>query len=635
MAGGLPQTSLSYGNDAEHRLRDMTSSAADGTGVTATYTYSPASEVQSITSSLNDSTHPPDLVSKVQNGPDGPTSWQLGNGVDEGADYDLLGRPDGTWVCVESIQPDCTGSGSERYSSWGDRQGQQTLDSCSGPGPCILYGYGYDQFNRLTAMRVAVTGQQLYSYVYDRYGNRWQQNALQGGWSSNLSFNPATNQINSAGYVYDAAGNLINDGVHSYAYDAEGNLLQVDGGSTATYQYSALNQRVRIDEGGNAEGFIYNQSGQRASMWNINSGSQIRGDTYWGGLPVEFNSNGQANYVHADWRGTDQVYTSYNGTFEEGQFSGLPFGDGSGATGSGFEPWVSAQMDKDYYNSSDSGTDHAQFRQYDDGQGSWMSPDPYSGSYDFSNPQSLNRYSYVMNNPLTFADPSGLDGDNPITTGGGVGGCIGAAASEGASVPSDVGCGIVLIEKLASLFDSPSFHGSLKPRPSASDPAGFGENLGLPALIPEGNWGLGLALDLPQEGCEFGACGSAGDAFNDNGQPTVKHSFSLAYSGSLIIPVWFGLGPALSASYVPNLHLVCGGAGVGYSLGHSVSAGAVAVNANHAKDVLGSWSFAAGYNLGPLRGGQGSINSSGGTAGYSIGVPGASASVTYSWCHHF
>lgn len=37
-----------------------------------------------------------------------------------------------------------------------------------------------------------------------------------------------------------------------------------------------------------------------------------------------------------------------------------------------------------------------------------MSPDPYDGSYDFTNPQSLNRYSYALNNPLSFVDPSGL-----------------------------------------------------------------------------------------------------------------------------------------------------------------------------------------------------------------------------------
>ena len=64
-------------------------------------------------------------------------------------------------------------------------------------------------------------------------------------------------------------------------------------------------------------------------------------------------------------------------------------------------------------------TYHAQFRQYGLAQGSWMSPDPYSGSYDMNNPQSLNRYSYVLNNPLAFTDRLGLDsgfdcGDNCV-----------------------------------------------------------------------------------------------------------------------------------------------------------------------------------------------------------------------------
>ncbi|MHB1939091.1 MAG: RHS repeat-associated core domain-containing protein [Acidobacteriaceae bacterium] len=52
-------------------------------------------------------------------------------------------------------------------------------------------------------------------------------------------------------------------------------------------------------------------------------------------------------------------------------------------------------------------TDHAQFRQYYNTWARWMSPDPYNGSYDITNPQSFNRYAYVNSNPLVSVDPSG------------------------------------------------------------------------------------------------------------------------------------------------------------------------------------------------------------------------------------
>jgi RHS repeat-associated protein len=46
-------------------------------------------------------------------------------------------------------------------------------------------------------------------------------------------------------------------------------------------------------------------------------------------------------------------------------------------------------------------------RIYSGNYGRWLSPDPLGG--DVSNPQSLNRYAYVMNNPTTLIDPLGLD----------------------------------------------------------------------------------------------------------------------------------------------------------------------------------------------------------------------------------
>jgi RHS repeat-associated protein len=56
----------------------------------------------------------------------------------------------------------------------------------------------------------------------------------------------------------------------------------------------------------------------------------------------------------------------------------------------------------------ETGMDHATFRQYSSSSGRWMSPDPYIGSYDLSDPQSFNRYAYVSNASLSATDPSGL-----------------------------------------------------------------------------------------------------------------------------------------------------------------------------------------------------------------------------------
>ncbi len=85
-------------------------------------------------------------------------------------------------------------------------------------------------------------------------------------------------------------------------------------------------------------------------------------------------------------------------------FTSLPWGDVQASTGSDTDAYHYAMLDYD----SETNTDHAQFRQFANTAGSWMSPDPYFGSYDFATPQSFNRYSYTMNNPLSMTDPMGL-----------------------------------------------------------------------------------------------------------------------------------------------------------------------------------------------------------------------------------
>jgi len=60
---------------------------------------------------------------------------------------------------------------------------------------------------------------------------------------------------------------------------------------------------------------------------------------------------------------------------------------------------------------SESNLDPTHFRMFSSDEGRWLSPDPLAGN--ILNPQSLNRYAYVMNNPTSFTDPLGLCRGDP------------------------------------------------------------------------------------------------------------------------------------------------------------------------------------------------------------------------------
>jgi RHS repeat-associated protein len=312
--------------------------------------------------------------------------------------YDALGRLNGGTVCETAY---CS-QGQQTYSfsnTWSGAQLTSAADSVFEAG----WTFGYDEFNRLTS-RTVNAGSGSFTYVYDRYGNRWQQNALQSGPSPQFSFNTATNQIGAGGYTYDAPGNMTNDGFHTYKYDAEGNIISVDSGSTAQYVYNALNQRVRSVVGSTATEYLFNASGQRVSEWNGTTQAQLKGKYYWGATPVAYYAGGAAHFEHQDWLGTERMRTTYSGAIE-GSFTSLPFGDAEAANGTDGDANHYATLDYD----NETNTDHAQFRQYNSAEGRWHSPDPYYGSYDPSNPQSFNRYAYVVNNPLSYVDPLGFD----------------------------------------------------------------------------------------------------------------------------------------------------------------------------------------------------------------------------------
>ncbi|MBS1798188.1 MAG: hypothetical protein JSS95_00015 [Acidobacteria bacterium] len=247
------------------------------------------------------------------------------------------------------------------------------------------------------------------------YGNRVSQSITQdsngSGPTTSYAINTANNQI--SGIQYDAAGNMMSDGLtHTYVYDAEGNVIQVD--NNIHYYYNAFNQRVRAENGSSSTEYVYNILGQRVSVWDGSTRSEISGQYYWGNSPVAFYQGGAIHFQHQNWMGTERSRTDRNGAVE-GTYQSLPFGDGFSASGSDNDAYHFAALDRDADD-----THHAQFRQYSSTQGRWMSPDPYDGSYDVFSPQSLNRYSYVGNRPLTELDPLGLNPGDIIGSDNGV-----------------------------------------------------------------------------------------------------------------------------------------------------------------------------------------------------------------------
>ncbi len=118
------------------------------------------------------------------------------------------------------------------------------------------------------------------------------------------------------------------------------------------------------------------------------------------------NVDGTTTFYAGDQLGSARLLTNTNGypIWEETYYPyGVEYTDsGSTANSSTVNNYKFAGMERD----GESTNDYTMFRFYGNAMGRWLSPDPLGG--DISNPQSLNRYAYVGNDPVDFVDPFGL-----------------------------------------------------------------------------------------------------------------------------------------------------------------------------------------------------------------------------------
>jgi RHS repeat-associated protein len=216
----------------------------------------------------------------------------------------------------------------------------------------------------------------------------------------------------------DQDGYLINeDGTHnvwhqrrfdltSYAGKTIANtVLLLEGCTTAGNSWDIYFEDMAIVSTDGTVRPIYN--GQSTISFSLSGSSGIVNPSYEvnrsAALGDSTNTLNTTRYYHGDHLGSARLQTA-GGGWPIQAATYLPFG----------QEW-NPQITVNHYKftgderDAESGLDHTQFRQYSSQLGRWIHPDPAGlAAVDPANPQSWNRYAYVLNSPMGLIDPTGL-----------------------------------------------------------------------------------------------------------------------------------------------------------------------------------------------------------------------------------
>ena len=199
-------------------------------------------------------------------------------------------------------------------------------------------------------------------------------------------------------YVYDAAGNLTNDGIHTYEYDAENRLKSVDNGAAGAYAYDYQNRRIKKLVGATSTHYVW-EGNQVISEHDGTTGAVLYNYVYSGSKLIARMGSGIINWYLSDRLSTRLVLDNSGNVL--GRQGHLPFGEDFGESGTQEKHHLTS-----YERDSESGSDYAVNRQYAQTLGRFNRVDPVEGFT--TNPQSLNRYAYVQSDPIDRMDPLGL-----------------------------------------------------------------------------------------------------------------------------------------------------------------------------------------------------------------------------------
>lgn len=297
----------------------------------------------------------------------------------------------------------------------------------------VTESFQYDELNRLTQSRLdgtlyGVPYKESTEYRYDALGNITYKSDI----GDYLYGNNGRTKYNAGPHAVIRAGDR-----GSYRYNKVGNLVE---GGGRTIDWSSFNKPVKITKGDSSVSFSYGpdhvrykkiahrKDGSDETTWYFGK-SYERTEKPGGGVTHKYFVQGddgvaaifvrhqpadeidpsadEVRYLHRDALGSVDTITDGLGVVVQ-RTSYEPFGARRGGD------WTSKLAGIELYTNrgftghehiDEVGIIHMNGRVYDPELGRFLSADPNVQSVSSS--QSYNRYSYVMNNPLKYTDPSG------------------------------------------------------------------------------------------------------------------------------------------------------------------------------------------------------------------------------------
>lgn len=202
--------------------------------------------------------------------------------------------------------------------------------------------------------------------------------------------------------TYDADGNLLDDGIHTYKWDAERRLVGIS----------------YLAEPGKQTTFVYDGLGRRTGITSTPAGGASTTKSYvWCGSQIcqsrdTTNQTEREYFPEGEYAVSPSAQAYYYGIDQIGSVR-RAFTSGGGATSYDYDPYGNALQSSNlltdfgyagmFYN-ADSNLYLTRFRIYDPTIGRWLSRDPSGETSNLSG----NLYTYVDDNPISNFDPLGL-----------------------------------------------------------------------------------------------------------------------------------------------------------------------------------------------------------------------------------